>query len=75
MFRKAILGILFVSAFVVAASSAQAGKVDLTTYYPAPNGEYKDLQASTKLKVPVKTVTNDPTGIAATKEGEIWVQP
>ena len=72
MFRKAILGVLFVSAFVVAASSAQAGRVDLTTYYPAPNGEYKDLQASTKLKVPV--VTTGTKQLATTSEGEIWVE-
>ena len=74
MIQRMFSGALFVLVLAMA-PSAQAGKVELTTYYPAPNGEYKDLQASTKLKVPVKTVTNDPTGIAATKEGEIWVQP
>jgi hypothetical protein len=46
MFQKKTLGILFVTAFVLI-SVAYAGKVELTTYYPAPFGEYEDLQTNT----------------------------
>jgi hypothetical protein len=52
--------------------SAHAGKMELTTYYPAPYGEYAELQASTKLKVPVKTVTDATNPQPAV--GEIWVE-
>ena len=45
MIPKSISGVMFFSAFVFI-SSAHAGKVELTTYYPAPNGEYSRLQAS-----------------------------
>ena len=68
MKRMAILGMLCVSAFVFA-SGAQAGKVELSTYYPAPNGEYSELQATQTLKVPVKTTAG------GVKDGEIWVDP
>ncbi len=69
MFRKTLLGVAFVSAFVLA-SSAYAGKMELTTLYPAPNGEYKEIKATTTLKVPVKTVT----AVSQVKAGEIWVE-
>ena len=42
MIRKTVLGVVFVSAFVFV-SSAYAGKVELTTYYPSPYGEYLSL--------------------------------
>ena len=48
-----------------------AGKMELTTYYPAPYGEYKDIKASGSLKVPVKTVGTDTAKVTA---GEIWVE-
>ncbi len=71
MFRGTLLGVVFVAAFVFA-SSAYAGKVELTTYYPAPYGEYKEIKTTTTLKAPVaasgvKTAAN-------TKAGEIWVE-
>ena len=44
MVRKNILGVAFFSVFALA-SSAYAGKVELTTYYPSPSGEYGKLQA------------------------------
>lgn len=43
-FSVSILGVLLVSAFV-AASSAYAGRAELTTYYPAPYGEYTELKS------------------------------
>ena len=70
--QKTLLGVLFLSAFV-AVSSAYAGKVELTTYYPVPNAEYKDLEASNKLAVP--TVPKNTKTIANTTVGEIWVEP
>ena len=70
MFRKILSGVLFISAFMIA-SNAYAGKMELTTYYPAPYGEYKDIKASGSLKVPVKTVGTDTTKVTA---GEIWVE-
>ena len=44
MIQKNILGVVF---FLVSAlaSNAYAGKMELTTYYPAPTGEYGRLQA------------------------------
>jgi len=45
MFQKNILGLIFLSVFVFA-SNAYAGRVDLTTYYPAPYGEYTTLQTT-----------------------------
>ncbi len=55
-------------------ASAYAGKVELTTYYPAPNGEYSSLQATTTFKVPVVTSTSTPKTVATTTVGEIWVE-
>ena len=69
MFLKNIFPVILFSAFVFV-TSAYAGKMELTTYYPAPYGEYKDLQASNKLKVPVKNVDAQSPLVA----GEIWVQ-
>lgn len=48
-----------------------AGEVELTTYYPAPTGEYSSIQATQTLKVPVKTVGTDTTQVTP---GEIWVE-
>ena len=68
-FRMIFSVVFLVSAFVVA-SAAYAGKAELTTYYPAPYGEYKDIKASNSLQVPVKTVGGDPVN-----PGEIWIDP
>jgi hypothetical protein len=45
MFQNKTLGIIFVSAFVFT-SAAYAGKIELTTYYPAPFGEYQELNST-----------------------------
>ena len=68
-----------IAAFVLAAlilspATLFAGKVELTTYYPSPNGEYSSLQATTTLKVPVVTSTSTPKTVATTTVGEIWVE-
>ena len=70
MTRKTVLGLVFVSAFVFA-SNAFAGKVELTTYYPAPYGEYKTVKATSSFTVPVKTVAGDTNKVTS---GEIWVE-
>jgi len=70
MAQKAFLFVLIVLVLAMA-PSAFAGKMELTTYYPAPYGEYKDIKASGSLKVPVKTVGTDTTKVTA---GEIWVE-
>jgi len=66
--------IVFASFAFLISSSAYAGKVELTTYYPSPNGEYSSLQATTTLKVPVVTSTSTPKTVATTTVGEIWVE-
>ena len=71
MYRSLVLVVLFVSIFV-AAPSAQAGKVELTTYYPAPYGEYKDVKSTYSLKVP--SVASNVKAINNTVAGEIWVE-
>ena len=71
MFRITVLAVLFVSV-LMAASSAYAGRVELTTYYPAPTGEYKDVKATNTLKVPV--VVAGTKTVANTTPGEIWVE-
>jgi len=45
MFPKNILGVLIFSVFVFA-SSAYAGKAELTAYYPSAYGEYKNLKST-----------------------------
>ena len=50
---------------------AHAGKVELTTYYPAPQGEYQTLQASQALKIPIKRQGNFTGNLTA---GEIWIE-
>ena len=42
--RKTFFCVLIILVFIMA-SYAYAGKVELTTYYPAPYGEYKDLKS------------------------------
>ena len=70
MFKKISFFFLFVGlTFFV--QTVFAGKMELTTYYPAPYGEYKDLEASGKLKIPVKTVGTDTSRVRA---GEIWFE-
>lgn len=46
---------------VMVPSSAYAGKVELTTYYPAPSGEYASLSASTSFVPPRIAAANRPT--------------
>ena len=45
MFQKTIVVTILISVFVFP-FSAYAGKVELTTYYPAPYGEYKTLKST-----------------------------
>ncbi len=63
MIQKDILGVVFVSAFVLA-SNAYAGKVELTTFYPAPYGEYNKLQSGGSC---VGTGCNPATDVADDK--------
>ena len=43
--KKYILFALVISAFMII-PAAFAGRVDLTTYYPAPYGKYKNLKST-----------------------------
>ena len=70
MFLKNVLYGLILSVIILM-PTAYAGKMELTTYYPAPYGEYKNLQASQSLRVPIKTVDGDKTKVTA---GEIWIE-
>ena len=70
MFWKILLRAVFISAFVLV-SSAFAGKVELTTYYPMPAAEYKDVKANNSFVVPTKAVGGDTTKV---NPGEIWVE-
>lgn len=45
MLKNTVLGFLMVLACTMT-STAYAGKVELTTYYPAPSGEYDALQSN-----------------------------
>ena len=45
MFRRFDRAIFLVILLVICCTAAFAGKVELTTYYPAPNGEYRTLSA------------------------------
>lgn len=48
-----------------------AGKVELTTYYPVPDGEYKDLRANRSLAAPVRDINGDTTKV---RRGDIWFE-
>jgi len=50
MIQKIFLSTLIASVLVML-PSAHAGKVELTTYYPSPHGEYKDVKASGSVEV------------------------
>ncbi|HNX68093.1 MAG TPA: hypothetical protein PKI45_01215 [Candidatus Omnitrophota bacterium] len=56
MFKKLLLCGLAISTCWMTAS-VYAGKAELTTYYPAPYGEYSTLNATNSLIVPKKTTT------------------
>lgn len=45
MFQKKIPSVLFL-AVLLFTSTVYAGKVELTTYYPSPSGEYDRLQST-----------------------------
>ncbi|MDD5226109.1 MAG: hypothetical protein PHV97_02860 [Candidatus Omnitrophica bacterium] len=46
MFLRFVSACCFSVAIIFCSTSAFAGKVELTTYYPAPYGEYKQLKAT-----------------------------
>ena len=54
---KYVAASVLVMATFVFASDAYAGKMELTTYYPAPNGEYGTLKASKSFIPPQMTTT------------------
>ena len=67
MFKNTVLGSLTVLILAIV-PSAFAGKVELTTYYPAPYGEYKELKASQALLQP----TDTPNTCDSTREGAMY---
>ena len=46
MLQKTVLGFALLVLTFIFASSAYAGQVQLTTYYPAPSGEYNQLKSN-----------------------------
>jgi len=85
--KKSILCVLVISIFMIT-PSAYAGKVELTTYYPAPYGEYKTLKstqdasfATTSGNVGIGTTS--PNGVldvtnassAYSRKGKILLRP
>ncbi len=71
MLRRAVLGLLILSAFV-SVPSAYAGKVELRTYYPAPNGDYRNFESLNSLTLPKKSADDEHT-TPQPAAGEIWV--
>ena len=70
MFQRNILGVvLILTCFLVPA--ALAGKMEQATRYPSPQGEYSEIQAVNKLKVPLKDVNGSTSNLT---RGEIWVE-
>lgn len=74
------LGFLILALFLMQIQHASAGparkktqtkKVKLTTYYPVPNAEYKNLKTTTSFVIPVKDVDGNANNVEA---GEIWVE-
>ena len=70
LFKYIVTGALVMAAFMFV-SNAYAGKMELTTYYPSPHGEYKDVKTSGSLTIPAKTVGTDTSKVRA---GEIWFE-
>ena len=71
MFPRFVSACFLLVSMVFCSTAAFAGRVELTTYYPAPHGEYTSITASQTLKVPVKTVGDDTNQVTA---GEIWIE-
>ena len=65
--EKSILCALVMSTFMIM-PAAYAGKMELTTYYPAPNGEYKTLTADS---VQLNAKTGDPSTWSAGTTGQV----
>lgn len=70
--RKIVALIVFVLLLCPGILQAAEKKVTLTTYYPAPYGEYSELEATDTLKVPV--VASGTKTLSNTEAGEIWVE-
>ncbi len=56
MFRKALLGVAAVSAFLIV-SDAFAGRLEQTTYYPAPDGQYSTLNSTERTCLATSSAT------------------
>jgi len=53
--HKKIFLVIFLGVFCLSLKSAYAGKVELSTYYPAPVGEYKNLNTTENTNLATKT--------------------
>ena len=71
MFLRSVFACFLTIAIGSFSTAAFAGKMELSTYYPAPDGEYKGAKASHRLTIPLKTVGTNKTLV---KTGEIWVE-
>lgn len=50
---------------------AETKEVTLTTYFPNPKADYKDLRPSQRIIFPTKSVDGKEKDV---REGEIWVE-
>lgn len=77
MRRKVILLAIVFFLMGVTWGYAEKKTVRMTTYYPSPYGEYKNLKASNKVVVPVKDQDGNQDGTGTPKSvtnNEIWVE-
>ncbi|MDD3295884.1 MAG: hypothetical protein PHU64_00810 [Candidatus Omnitrophica bacterium] len=65
---------IFLTSFVLAQSPNQEESITLTTYYPAPYGVYKDLEAKDGLAVGDITTGTGVLNVGDLHQGELWVE-
>ena len=66
VFLRLVLAGCLMIAMIFCSTAVFAGKMELTTYYPAPFGEYQELSAN-KLKVGSHTTTTTAVSAGATR--------
>ena len=65
MFPRFVCAFFLIMGIIFSGTAVFAGKVELTTYYPAPYGEYSSLSAA-KSFIPPKLTTDERDAISAT---------
>ncbi|MDD3295885.1 MAG: hypothetical protein PHU64_00815 [Candidatus Omnitrophica bacterium] len=67
------VSLLGFTSFALAQSPSQEESVTLTTYYPAPYGVYKDLEAKDGLVVGDISTGTGASSVGDLHQGELWV--